>query len=113
MDLSTRGVYALLVLLLLAGLGWGVSAAGPAGAVFALFAWLVLGGSFMCIWERSVVRSAFAHRRKTLANSLALAGVVGRERAVGALAAIGRPPDVRAEALQPEEFVRLDEALAA
>ena len=46
-------------LLLVAGLGWGVSAAGPGGAVFALFAWLVLGGSFMCIWERSVVRSAF------------------------------------------------------
>jgi NADH-quinone oxidoreductase subunit J len=59
MDLPTRAVHALLVLLLLAGLGWGVSAAGPVGAVFALFAWLVLGGSLMCIWERSVVRSAF------------------------------------------------------
>jgi NADH-quinone oxidoreductase subunit J len=59
MDLSTRAVHALLVLALLAGLGWGVSAAGPGGGVFALFAWLVLGGSLMCIWERSVVRSAF------------------------------------------------------
>jgi 16S rRNA (adenine1518-N6/adenine1519-N6)-dimethyltransferase len=61
----------------------------------------------------AVVSAAFAHRRKTLANALALGGVAGRERAVGALAAIGRPADVRAEALQPEEFVRLTEALAA
>jgi 16S rRNA (adenine1518-N6/adenine1519-N6)-dimethyltransferase len=61
----------------------------------------------------AVVGAAFAHRRKTLANALALGGVAGRERAVGALAAIGRPADVRAEALQPEEFVRLTEALAA
>jgi NADH-quinone oxidoreductase subunit J len=59
MDLPTRIVYTLLLLLLLVALGWGVSAGGPAGAVFALFAWLVLGGSLMCIWERSVVRSAF------------------------------------------------------
>src|SRR6188508_440330 len=55
----------------------------------------------------AVVSAAFAHRRKTLANALALGGVAGRERAVGALAAIGRLADVRAEALQPEEFVRL------
>jgi len=61
----------------------------------------------------AVVSAAFAHRRKTLANALALGGVAGRERAVGALAAIGRLADVRAEALQPEEFVRLTEALAA
>jgi 16S rRNA (adenine1518-N6/adenine1519-N6)-dimethyltransferase len=60
-----------------------------------------------------VVSGAFAHRRKTLANSLALAGLVGRDATVEALAAIGRAPDVRAEALQPEEFVRLAEALAA
>ena len=61
---------------------------------------------------RSVVNGAFAHRRKTLANSLALTGIAERERAVDALAAIGRPPDVRAEALSPDEFVRLTEALA-
>jgi 16S rRNA (adenine1518-N6/adenine1519-N6)-dimethyltransferase len=61
----------------------------------------------------AVVSGAFAHRRKTLANALALTGVVGRERAVDALAVIGRPPDVRAEALEPEEFVRLTEALTA
>jgi 16S rRNA (adenine1518-N6/adenine1519-N6)-dimethyltransferase len=61
----------------------------------------------------AVVSAAFAHRRKTLANALALGGVAGRERAVDALTAIGRPADVRAEALQPEEFVRLTEALDA
>ncbi len=61
----------------------------------------------------AVVSAAFAHRRKTLANALALGGVAGRERAVDALAVIGRAADVRAEALQPEEFVRLTEALAA
>lgn len=58
-----------------------------------------------------VARGAFAHRRKTLANALALAGIASRERSVTALDAIGRAPDVRAEALAPEEFVRLAEAL--
>ena len=60
---------------------------------------------------RRVVTGAFAHRRKTLANSLALAGVAPREVSVEALDAIGRPPAVRAEALEPDEFVRLAEAL--
>jgi 16S rRNA (adenine1518-N6/adenine1519-N6)-dimethyltransferase len=62
---------------------------------------------------RLLVNAAFAHRRKTLANSVALTGVAGRGAAVEALEAIGRPPDVRAEALAPEEFVRLEEALPA
>jgi 16S rRNA (adenine1518-N6/adenine1519-N6)-dimethyltransferase len=60
---------------------------------------------------RQVVEGAFSHRRKTLANSLQLAGVVERERAVAALAELGRPADVRAEALAPEEFVALTDAL--
>jgi 16S rRNA (adenine1518-N6/adenine1519-N6)-dimethyltransferase len=60
---------------------------------------------------KRVVDGAFGHRRKTLANSLALAGVASRERAVEALAAIGREANVRAEALQPSEFVGLTEAL--
>jgi 16S rRNA (adenine1518-N6/adenine1519-N6)-dimethyltransferase len=60
---------------------------------------------------KRVVESAFAHRRKTLANSLALSGVASRERAVEALAAIGQPPNVRAEALEPVTFVALTEAL--
>jgi 16S rRNA (adenine1518-N6/adenine1519-N6)-dimethyltransferase len=60
---------------------------------------------------RAVVEAAFAHRRKTLANSLALAGLASREHAVAALAAIGRDAAVRAEALAPNEFVLLEEAL--
>jgi 16S rRNA (adenine1518-N6/adenine1519-N6)-dimethyltransferase len=59
------------------------------------------------------VTGAFAHRRKTLANSLALAGLSRREATVEALRTIGRAHDVRAEALEPEEFVRLAGALAA
>jgi 16S rRNA (adenine1518-N6/adenine1519-N6)-dimethyltransferase len=58
-----------------------------------------------------VVGGAFGHRRKTLANSLALSGVASREQAVEALATIGRRGDVRAEALEPGEFVLLAEAL--
>jgi 16S rRNA (adenine1518-N6/adenine1519-N6)-dimethyltransferase len=60
---------------------------------------------------KRVVEAAFGHRRKTLANSVALSGVVSRERAVEALAAIGQPPSVRAEALEPAVFVALAEAL--
>lgn len=60
---------------------------------------------------KQVVTAAFAHRRKTLPNSLALAGLADRERAAEALAAIGRSPATRAEALAPQEFVALARAL--
>ena len=60
---------------------------------------------------KRVVEGAFAHRRKTLANSLALAGVATREQAVAALDGVGRAPDVRAEALAPGDFVGLAGAL--
>ena len=60
---------------------------------------------------KKVVTGAFAHRRKTLPNSLELAGVASREHAVAALTAIGRDPSVRAEALAPLEFLALAEAL--
>jgi 16S rRNA (adenine1518-N6/adenine1519-N6)-dimethyltransferase len=60
---------------------------------------------------KKVVVSAFVHRRKTLPNSLELRGVAAREKAADALAAIGRPPETRAEALTPPEFVELAEAL--
>ena len=60
---------------------------------------------------KRVVEAAFAHRRKTLPNSLALAGLCSREEAAAALASIGRPPESRAEALAPPEFVALAEAL--
>jgi 16S rRNA (adenine1518-N6/adenine1519-N6)-dimethyltransferase len=61
---------------------------------------------------KPVVEAAFAHRRKTLANSLAHAGLASRHDAVGALAAVGKAPSVRAEELEPEEFVALAESLA-
>jgi 16S rRNA (adenine1518-N6/adenine1519-N6)-dimethyltransferase len=61
---------------------------------------------------KRVVEAAFGHRRKTLANALALAGLVSRERAVEALGSIGRAPTARAEELEPQEFVALTEALA-
>ena len=60
---------------------------------------------------KGVVTAAFSHRRKTLANAIALSGLAPRERAVDALAAIGRDSNVRAEALAPREFVALAEAL--
>jgi 16S rRNA (adenine1518-N6/adenine1519-N6)-dimethyltransferase len=60
---------------------------------------------------REVVEAAFAHRRKTLGNSLALAGVASRSQTDQALAAIDRPPNARAEELEPPEFVRLAELL--
>jgi 16S rRNA (adenine1518-N6/adenine1519-N6)-dimethyltransferase len=61
---------------------------------------------------KRVVEASFAHRRKTLANSLALGGLAGRESAVEALASIGRQANVRAEELEPPEFVALAEALS-
>jgi 16S rRNA (adenine1518-N6/adenine1519-N6)-dimethyltransferase len=58
----------------------------------------------------ALVHGAFAHRRKALAGSLALApgfapGV--RERARDALVALGHPADERAERLAPAEFSEL------
>lgn len=60
---------------------------------------------------KEVVEAAFGHRRKTLANAVALSGLASREQAVAALASIGRDANVRAEALAPSEFVDLTEAL--
>jgi 16S rRNA (adenine1518-N6/adenine1519-N6)-dimethyltransferase len=60
---------------------------------------------------KRVVTAAFAHRRKTLPNSLALAGVASRDEAGRALASIGRAAETRAEALAPPEFVALTEAM--
>ncbi|HEU5242845.1 MAG TPA: 16S rRNA (adenine(1518)-N(6)/adenine(1519)-N(6))-dimethyltransferase RsmA [Gaiellaceae bacterium] len=60
---------------------------------------------------KEIVTAAFAHRRKTLPNSLALAGMASREEAAAALAAIGRGAETRAEALAPAEFVALEDAL--
>src|SRR5207244_3315905 len=59
---------------------------------------------------KRAVEAAFAHRRKTLPNSLELAGLAERPRGAEALAAVGRPPEARAEELAPEEFLALAEA---
>ena len=64
---------------------------------------------------RRLVHDAFAHRRKALAGSLALApgappGV--RELARSALVDMGHPPDERAERLAPSEFRELAARLA-
>jgi 16S rRNA (adenine1518-N6/adenine1519-N6)-dimethyltransferase len=62
----------------------------------------------------ALVHAGFAHRRKALAGSLALAqgapdGI--RDAAREALAELGHPADARAERLAPEEWERLAEAL--
>ena len=56
-------------------------------------------------------RGAFAHRRKTLPNSIELAGLATRARAQEALAALGVPAATRAEALEPAAFVELERLL--
>jgi 16S rRNA (adenine1518-N6/adenine1519-N6)-dimethyltransferase len=59
---------------------------------------------------RALVAGAFAHRRKTLARSLELAGVAtdrSREQVRDALVRLGQPADARAERLAPDEFAAL------
>ncbi len=60
MDRSSRIFYAALLVLSLVAIGWGLRSAGAMGVAFAFFSVLTLGGSLVCIWERSVVRSAFS-----------------------------------------------------
>ena len=66
----------------------------------------------------ALVHGAFAHRRKTLAGSLALAttgplaGAAGRDRVRAVLTELGHPPDVRAERLPPQQFRELAERLS-
>lgn len=59
MERSAKAFYALLAVAGLAALGAGLVAAGAHGLAFAAFAFLTIGGSLVCVWERSVVRSAF------------------------------------------------------
>jgi 16S rRNA (adenine1518-N6/adenine1519-N6)-dimethyltransferase len=61
---------------------------------------------------KRVVEAAFAHRRKTLPNSLELSGLASRKKAAAALAELDRPPNTRAEALAPQEFVAVTGTLA-
>jgi 16S rRNA (adenine1518-N6/adenine1519-N6)-dimethyltransferase len=59
---------------------------------------------------RDLVSGAFAHRRKTLAGSLALSGRGrrhSREQVRAAVERLGHPADARAERLSPEDFREL------
>ena len=58
------------------------------------------------------MRGAFAYRRKTLANSLALALELPRERIATALLALDLDADIRGEALDLRTFAALADALA-
>jgi NADH-quinone oxidoreductase subunit J len=60
MERTERAFYGVLLLFLLAMVGWGLVSAGAPGLAFGFFAALTIGGSLVCVWERSVVRSAFA-----------------------------------------------------
>ena len=61
---------------------------------------------------RKVVRGAFAYRRKTLANSLALALHIERDVVAKAIAQSGLPPESRGEQLDLQAFCRLADNLA-
>jgi 16S rRNA (adenine1518-N6/adenine1519-N6)-dimethyltransferase len=61
---------------------------------------------------RTLIGGAFAHRRKTLARSLVLAGTPrSREQIRAALLELGHPADIRAERLRAAEFVALADRL--
>jgi 16S rRNA (adenine1518-N6/adenine1519-N6)-dimethyltransferase len=63
---------------------------------------------------RALVAGSFAHRRKTLAGSVALAGGApgrSREQLRGALEQLGHTADARAERLSPADFRELAELL--
>ncbi len=61
---------------------------------------------------RKVVRGAFAYRRKTLANSLALSLERDRSAIAAAIAASGLSPESRGEQLSITDFSRLADTLA-
>ena len=61
---------------------------------------------------RELVQHGFAHRRKALARSVALAGG-DRDRVRAALEAMGRPADARAETLSPDDWRELRARLEA
>jgi 16S rRNA (adenine1518-N6/adenine1519-N6)-dimethyltransferase len=61
-------------------------------------------------WIKTVVQGSFAHRRKTLVNSLALSGFE-RERVERVVADLNLPGDIRAERLPAGVFVPISERL--
>jgi 16S rRNA (adenine1518-N6/adenine1519-N6)-dimethyltransferase len=64
----------------------------------------------LIFWK--VVRAAFAYRRKTLANSLALALGLERAKILRALHSSKLSPELRGERLDLSDFARLADALA-
>jgi 16S rRNA (adenine1518-N6/adenine1519-N6)-dimethyltransferase len=64
-------------------------------------------------WFLQVVRGAFAYRRKTLANSLALALHVERRAVVEALQHLGIDTEIRGEQLALTDFARLADQIRA
>jgi 16S rRNA (adenine1518-N6/adenine1519-N6)-dimethyltransferase len=60
---------------------------------------------------KKLVSAAFAHRRKTIGNSIELAGLIERETVRAYLVEMGCDPNVRAEVLSPEQFVELAQCL--
>jgi 16S rRNA (adenine1518-N6/adenine1519-N6)-dimethyltransferase len=61
---------------------------------------------------RALVRAAFAHRRKSMARSVEHVRPGSLAAVRSALAETGLPEDARAEALAPEQFAALSEALS-
>jgi 16S rRNA (adenine1518-N6/adenine1519-N6)-dimethyltransferase len=70
----------------------------------------LVSGEHQAEFQR-IVKAAFAHRRKTLPNSLRDEGYAF-DRVVDALHALKLPPTVRAESLSVEQFVELTSRVA-
>lgn len=64
-------------------------------------------------WLFAVIRASFNQRRKTLANGLANAGILGvsRQQVEETLVSMGLPAAVRGEALTLEQFAELSDRL--
>ena len=73
--------------------------------------WAVLAPA----WDRlaRLVHAGFQHRRKTLANGIAMAGLATRPQAEAVLGELGHDPRIRAEAIAPEGWPVLLDRLAA
>lgn len=66
-------------------------------------------------WPRLVtlVHAGFQHRRKTLANGIAMAGLASRDAAERVLESLGHDRRIRAEAIDPDGWPLLLDALGA
>jgi len=60
MELPPKVFYGIMAVLGLVSPIAGFAAGGPLGMAFGLFAFLVIGGAVVCLWEPSIVRSAFS-----------------------------------------------------